>query len=135
MSMRHFGILSLALSATLMPLGCSTNPSPTPDANEKIKDAEKATVEAARAKRDEFVRDMQKKLDEFDAKYKELEQHAVEAKGDAKKDLGEKLKVAKTKRDVAAKKLDEVKAATHDRWEKIKEGVGSALDDLKTVFE
>jgi DNA repair exonuclease SbcCD ATPase subunit len=135
LSTRQIGILSLAFSVSLLPLGCNTNHSPTPDANEKIKDAEKATAEAARAKRDEFIRDMQKKLDEFDAKYKALEQRATEAKGDAKKDLDEKVKVAKTKRDAAAKKLDELKSATHDRWEKIKEGVGSALDDLKTVFE
>jgi len=133
--MRHFEIVILAISATLLPLVCNTNPSPTTDTNEKIKDAEKATAVAAKAKRDEFVRDIQKKLDEFDAKYKALEQRAVEAKGDAKKDLDEKVKVAKAKRDVVAKKLDELKAATHDRWEKTKEGVGSAFDDLKTVFE
>lgn len=29
----------------------------------------------------------------------------------------------------------ELKEAGADRWEKIKEGVGSALDDLKKVFE
>jgi len=38
-------------------------------------------------------------------------------------------------RDAAAKKLDELKQAGADRWEKVKKGVGSALDDLKKVFE
>jgi LPS O-antigen subunit length determinant protein (WzzB/FepE family) len=87
------------------------------------------------AKRDEYDRNMQQKLDELDAKYKELVKRAVEAKADAKKVLDEKVKVAKAKRDVAAQKLAELKEAGHDRWEKVKESVGSAIDDLKKIFE
>jgi hypothetical protein len=37
--------------------------------------------------------------------------------------------------DAAAKKLDELKEAGAGRWEKVKESVGNALDDLKKVFE
>ena len=53
----------------------------------------------------------------------------------AKKDLETKLAQAKEKRDVAARKLDELKEASADRWEKVKEGVENAIDDLKTMFE
>ena len=35
----------------------------------------------------------------------------------------------------AAKKLDELKEASHDRWEKVKDGVGNAFDDLKKAFD
>lgn len=135
--MRFTGLFSLALTAALLTLGCgtSTTTSPISDVKEKIGDAADAVAVAAKAKRDEFVTDMQKKLDELDVKYKALEQRAAEAKGDAKKDLDEKVKVAKAKRDVAAKKLDEVKNASHDRWEKVKDGVGNAYDDLKKIFE
>ncbi len=94
-----------------------------------------ALTEAIKAKRDEFAHDMHKTLEELDVKYKALEQRAAEAKGDAKKDLDEKVKAAKTKLDAAAKKLDELKEAGADRWEKVKEGVGSAFDDLKKIFE
>jgi len=133
--MRHTAVLSLTLSVALLPLGCGTSSSPTPNANDKIRDAGDAAVEAAKAKRDEYAREMQKKLDELDAKCKALEQRAAETKGDARKDLDEKVKVAKTKRDAAARKLDELKEAGADRWEKVKEGVGSAFDDLKKIFE
>ena len=136
-SARHAGVFTLALSAALLPLGCGPNTptSPASNAREKIGDAAAATATAAKAARDDFARGMQKQLDDLDAKSKALERRAAEAKGDAKKDLDEKVKVAKSKRDVAAGKLGELKEASHDRWEKVKDGVGSAFDDLKKVFE
>jgi len=140
--MHRFTRFNLFLSACLLALGCGMNGSPTTpldpkvnEAKDKIRDAEKATVEAAKAKRDEYVRDFQKGLDVLDTRLKALEQRAAEAKGDAKTELDEKVKVAKAKRDVAAKKLSELKESSHDRWEKIKDGVGNAFDDLKKVVE
>jgi len=105
------------------------------NAKEKIRDAAEATAEAARAKRDEYTREMHKRLEEFDVNCQQLEGRITKAEGQAKKDLEKKLEEAKVKRDAAAKKLDELKEAGADRWEKVKEGVGSALDDLKKVFE
>ena len=90
---------------------------------------------AAKAKRDEYAREMHKQLDELDAKYAELKASAAKAEGQAKKDLEKKIEEAKVKRDVAAKKLDELKEAAPDRWEKIKDGVGTAFDDLKKIFK
>lgn len=140
--MRFAGILSLALSGAVLSLGCGTDTSPTPaagskisSAKEKIKDAADATTEAAKAKRDEYVREMQKQLDKLDAKYEELKASAAKAEGQSKKDLEKKVEAAKVKRDAAAKKLEELKAAGADRWEKVKESVGNAFDDLKKMFE
>jgi hypothetical protein len=140
--MRYIRISSLTFAASLLLVGCekstsSTKPSDQKftNAKEKIGEAADATAAATKAKRDDYARDMEKKLDEFDAKYQALEKRAAEAKGDAKKDLDEKVKVAKAKREVAANKLSELKEASADRWEKVKDGVGSALDDLKKVIE
>jgi TolA-binding protein len=140
--MRHLGIVSLALSAALLSFGCgasnSSNASSDPkikDAKDKIDDAAKATAEAAKAKRDEYAREMAKRLDDFDAKCKELEGRITKAEGQTKKDLEKKLEEAKAKRGAASKKLDELRDASADRWEKVKEGAGKALDDLKKTFE
>ena len=141
--MRFFtGILSLALSAALVLLGCETKPSSIPDPNskvskakEKIGDAVDATTEAAKAKRDEYVRAISKQLDELNVKVDELKSRVAKANDQAKEGLEKKLKEAEVKRVAASKKLDELKAAGADRWEKVKEGVGSALDDLKKVFQ
>jgi DNA anti-recombination protein RmuC len=136
--MRHVGILSLAFSATLLPLGCGMDTSSTSEvsnAKEKLGEAADATAVAARAKRDEFARSMSKQLDELNAKYEDLRARAARAEGQAKKDLEKKLEEAKPRRDAAAKRLDELKAASHDRWEKVKDGVGSAFEDLKKAVE
>ncbi len=120
------------------------HPTEGPDASNDLKitiakqpsrEAADAAAEAAKAKREEYALETQKLLDELDAKYEELVARAAETEGEAKKDLETKLAQAKEKRDVAAAKLDELKAATTDRWEKVKEGVENALDDLKTMFE
>lgn len=95
----------------------------------------KDAVEAAKAKRDEYHSEMSKRLEELNAKYEALKDRAATAEGQAKKDLEKKAEEAKVKRDAAAKKLDELKEADPGRWEKVKEGVGNAFDDLKKVFE
>jgi hypothetical protein len=86
--MRYAGILSLALSAALLPLGCDSNTSSTPPTNskmsnakEKIESAADATAEAAKAKRDEYAREMSKRLAQFDVKCKELEVRITKAEG------------------------------------------------------
>jgi hypothetical protein len=86
-------------------------------------------------KQEEFAREMHKQLDALDAKYEDLKNRAAKAEGQAKKDLAKQLAEAKVKRDAAAKKLDELKKADAGRWEKIKDEVGSAFEDLKKMFK
>ena len=104
-------------------------------AKQEPNSAANTTADAAKAKWDEYTSAMQKQLDQFNAKYAELKERAAKAEGQAKTDLDAKLAEAKTKLDAAAVKLDELKSAGADRWEKVKEGVGNAFDDLKKIFE
>jgi hypothetical protein len=137
------GLLALAVSVSMLMLGCqkpnssSTKPGDIKieEAKKKISEAADATTAAAKAKRDEYVADMNKQLDALNVKYEEWKAKATTAQGDAKKELDKKLEQAKVKRDEAAKKLNEVKEASLDRWEKVKDGVGSAFEDLKKIFE
>ena len=91
--------------------------------------------EAVHEEWEEYTMALQKDLDQFTAKFAELKERAATAEGQAKTDLDIKLEEAKTKLDTASIKLDELKSASADRWEKVKEGVGNAFDDLKTIFE
>ena len=140
--MRRIGISLMAALTVLLPLGCDTKSSSgktadakVANAKEKLSEAEKATAEAAKAKRDEYALAMQKKLDALDVQYKALDKRAGEATADAKKDLEARAKIARAKRDAAGKKLDELKEAGVDRWEKVKDGVENAFEDLKKSFE
>ena len=141
---------SLLLAGSLIALGCeqktatnSTPPTPVQatadqkaaEAKVQNKEAVDATIAAAQAKRDEYAVAMRKQLDELDVKYTELQQRAAKAEGEMKKELDRKAAEAKVKRDVVAVKLEELKTASADRWEKIKDGVGDAVDDLKKAFE
>ena len=101
-------------------------------------DPQAATAEAAEAatvKWNEYAVAMQAQWDQFSAKYAELKESAAKAEGQAKADLDVKLAAAKTKLDAAAVRLEELKSAGADRWEKVKEGVEAAFADMKKAFE
>jgi DNA anti-recombination protein RmuC len=137
--MRFLGYLFMSLAVCLLVLGCTQSSRESKakmdEAKKKIGEATDATAEAAKAKRDDYARAMHKRLEELDAKYEDLKSRAAKADDQAKKSLQMKLDEAKVKRDLAAKKLDELKDASYDRWEKVKDGVGNAFDDLKKVFD
>jgi hypothetical protein len=97
--------------------------------------AKEIDATAAKAKRDEYVREMHRQLETLDGQYEDLKGRAAKAEGQAKKDLDQQLAEAKVKRDAAATKLDELKKADATRWEKIKDEVGSAFTDLKKMFK
>jgi hypothetical protein len=98
--MRYTGIFILAISVTLLVLGCTPSSPDSKakmdDAKKKISDAAGATAEAAKAKRDDYVRDMNKRLSELDVKYDELKARAAKADEQGKKDLQKKLDQAKS---------------------------------------
>jgi uncharacterized protein YhaN len=148
--MLRLSMSGLFLAGSLVAIGCEqkTAPNvapPTPvqatadqkaaEAQVQNREAVDATIAAARAKRDEYAVAMRKQLDELDVKYADLQQRAAKAEGEMKKELDRKTAEAKVKRDAAAVKLEELMSASADRWEKIKDGVGDAVDDLKKAFE
>ena len=98
------------------------------------KEAANAAANAAKAKWDEYTAAMQKQWDQFAANFADLKDRAAKAEGQAKTDLDAKLADAKTKMDAAGVKMEELKSAGADRWEKVKEGVSNAFDDLKKIF-
>ena len=112
--MKHSQSFSVALAfALLLPLcGCEQGNTP---ADKKVSEAMDANAAAIKAKRDEYVALMHKRLDELNAKYEELKVRAAAATGDAKKELDRKVEQAKVKRDEAAKKIEELKTASLER--------------------
>lgn len=137
--MRRMTLLSLAICGGFLLFGCKeSNPATeakVANAKEQIKKAAQATAEAASAKKDEYVKEMNKQLEVLDAKIADLKERSAKAAGEAKKDLEKKLEDAKAKHSTAAKKLEELKEASAEQWEKLKEGMSKAFGDLKKVIE
>jgi hypothetical protein len=136
--MRSTLLASAVGTSALLALGCGGDTAAAKKVEEatvKIGEAGSATWEAAKAKRDEFVVEANKQMQQLDVKYEELKAKAATAAEDAKPQMEKLVAEAKVKRDVAAKKLEELKAAGADRWEKVKVGVGDAMDDLKKAFQ
>jgi hypothetical protein len=139
--MHHPGIAPLILSAALLAVGCAKNEVRYAKTDAELveamaRDKSLADSIAADAKRkDEYARDIRRQLDEFDKKYAELRNRAVEAEGQTKMDLESKIAQAKVKRDAAARKLDELKDASSTRWKSCQDEMASALADVKKVFE
>lgn len=97
--------------------------------------AEIARADAAKAEFQAYTDAMEAKYEEYEDKYDALQTRAASAEGQAKTDLDKQVVVAKSKLDVAAAKLAELEAAEPTRWEKVKEGVGNAFDDLTSIFD
>jgi len=85
--------------------------------------------------RDEFVAQMQAKLDEWNAEIEELEAKARKQKAQATADYHARIAELKDKRDEAAKKLKEVQNASDDAWEELKTGAERIWDDVKQTYE
>jgi hypothetical protein len=138
--MRHSTVLMSALLAGFFVAGCKPESNPATEAKlarakEEIKKAAEATAEAASAKKDEYVCEMNKQLEALNVKMADLKERASRAAGETKKDLEKKLEEAKAKHSTVSTKLEELKDASADRWEKLKEGLSNAVGDLKKVIE
>jgi len=125
----------LLLIAAFLSPGCTNNSSNDP-AKGKIAEEERKLRDAASVeKRDEYAHDMHTRLNEINSKLIDLESRATRAEGRVKQELEKKLAQGKVKRDELARRLDELKAASADRWEKFKDGAQHAFDDMKHEFE
>jgi hypothetical protein len=138
--MRIVGGLSLALCALTFLPGCTGESSPETKAKverakEKVREAVPAVLEAAGAKRDEYLKEMNRQLAALDVKMADLKEQTEKSAGEARQKLERKLEEAKVKHADAARKLEDLKAASADRWEKLKGGMSKAYEDLKKVIE
>lgn len=87
------------------------------------------------SKRDEFVAQMQAKLEEWNAEIDELEAEARKRKAQATADYHARLTELKDKRDEATKKLQEVQNASDDAWESLQAGAERIWDNVKRTVQ
>ncbi|MBT1074009.1 coiled coil domain-containing protein [Geobacter grbiciae] len=92
--------------------------------------------------RDEFVKKLHVKLEEWNADIDKLSAKASEVKVELRQDYAEQLEALKAKQAVARQKLEELQKSGGSAWEDLKAGielawaaVGEALDSVKSRFK
>lgn len=92
--------------------------------------------------RDEYVRKMQAKLDEWNSEIDKLTARANEVRADVKSDYYEQIATLKIKQTAARQKIEELQHAGENAWEDVKSGIdlaltamGEAIDSARSRFK
>lgn len=92
--------------------------------------------------RDEYVRKMQAKLEEWNAEIDVLSAKADEVKADVKHEYAEQIESLKVKQTAAKQKIEELQLTGEVAWEDLKAGaelawgaISEAIDSAKSRFK
>jgi uncharacterized coiled-coil DUF342 family protein len=92
--------------------------------------------------RDEYIRKMQSKLEEWNAEIDTLTVKAGEVTADLKKEYNEHIDTLKAKQAVARQKIEELQQAGESAWVDLKSGIelawismGEAIDSARSRFK
>jgi uncharacterized coiled-coil DUF342 family protein len=80
--------------------------------------------------KDEFVRKMHAKLDQWNAEIDALKAKSDAAEADARAEYHKQIEVLRSKRDAARGKLNELESAGENAWEDLKAGVELAWESV-----
>lgn len=105
------------------------------DVKKEVTEAAQTTMDYAAAKREEYQKEIKAKLDKYQEEINKMAVQSREMTEDAKAALDQRLQVLLDKKEVAQKKLDELRGASGKAWEDLKNGMDAAMDDLKMAFE
>ncbi len=86
------------------------------------------------SKRDEYIAKMKLQLDELDAKADKLEAKAAEVKDDARAKYKEEMVKLRQQSKLAKVKLEEIRAASEDKWEAMVTEIEKIRDAFKHSF-
>lgn len=91
--------------------------------------------------RDEYIRKMQAKLEEWNTEIDTLTAKAVDVTADVKNEYNEQIESLKTKQAAARQKIEELQQAGESAWEDLKSGIelawtaiGEAIDSARSRF-
>lgn len=92
--------------------------------------------------RDEYVRKMQAKLEEWNAEIDTLTAKAGKATSDIKDEFNEQIGALKVKQATARQKIEELQQSGESAWKDLKSGIelawtamGEAIDSVKSRFK
>ena len=123
-------------------LGCqkssSDQPTRTVTAEDVRRDAGHAVntaVDFSRQSKEEFQKNLEARLTQFDAEITKLREKGRDRSDQAKVAWDQKLVDLETKREAARAKLTEVSHASAEAWKDVSQGAQSAWEDLEKAFQ
>ena len=85
--------------------------------------------------REEYITQIKTKLDELNAQLESLEREIDGKKLEANTEWNSHVEDLKSKRQQLDRKLQELKAASEDSWQSIKDGADSILKEAKNTYD
>jgi chromosome segregation ATPase len=86
-------------------------------------------------RKEAYAKKVQAQLDEWDADIKKLRARAEQAEANAQIEYQKQIETLQSKRDSVKGKLADLKRASDDAWEDLKDGLESARDSLGNALK
>jgi uncharacterized coiled-coil DUF342 family protein len=85
--------------------------------------------------REEYIRKMQAKLEEWNAEISTLNAKASDVKADVKNEYYEQIESLKAKQSTARQTIEELQQAGESAWGDLKSGIGLSLTAMEEAFD
>ncbi len=132
-------LLSFTVVVTLAGWGCSDDNQTSPPASQRVEDQTRQVIrETSRYTYDhraEYERKLRDALDKLNRRIGVLEQKAQTADADARQEYRRQLPELRRLHDQAQTQLRRIERATPGAWDDIKQGIGSAMEDLRSAVD
>jgi TolA-binding protein len=104
------------------------------DVKKEVKEAVNTARAYTQQQKEDYQKQIEGKIRDYDQKLEELKVKAKEVKGETKAEFNRQMDQLRKKKEEASQKLKEMKSATGQAWEDLKSGAEAALDDLEKTF-
>jgi len=132
--------LLLIIGLVALCLGCGKQEEPkkpvsSGDVKQKMGDAAQTAKAYLAQQQDKYLKQAQDKLTDFDKKISWLKEQAAKQTGEMKKKLDDQVAGLQKQADSAKQKLEGMKGAGAEAWEKLKSGADEALAELEKDYK
>jgi Skp family chaperone for outer membrane proteins len=135
--MKHFGIVLAMIGVLFFVFSCgeSTETGVTSeDVKKETKEAYDTAVEYSKQQKEEILRKMQAKLDQYKQNIEKLKIKTELMSEGLKADFDRRVDELQEKQEAAEEKLSELKSSSGKAWSEIKEGLDQAMLDLDQAY-
>jgi hypothetical protein len=135
--MKRFGIALAMIGLFLFVFSCgesTENGVTSEDVKKETKEAYETAVEYSKQQKEEILRQMQAKLDQYKQNIEKLKIKTELMGQGLKADFDRRIEELQAKQEAAEEKLSELKSSSGKAWSDIKEGLDQAMLDLDQAY-